>query len=143
MQLKKLTVIEPVANESSVREQVVEVLDWICCKTKKSDYLQSDNDSKFRNWELAKWCEEYKAKQIFSRLEKLTDNCFIESFNGTFRHKCLNIYYFENLSGAKWIYEVEKKLREFQQSRLVVADRLHGLIFIFFNHNRNSLHCIE
>lgn len=101
MQLKKLTVIEPVANESSVREQVVEVLDRICCKTKKSDYLQSDNDSKFRNWELAKWCEEYKAKQIFSRLEKLTDNCFIESFNGTFRHKCLNIYYFENLSGAK------------------------------------------
>ena len=106
-------VIDPVTNESPViqpafsmrREQVVEVLDRLRCETEYPNYPRSDNDPEFRSRELAKWCEEHKVKQIFSRPRKPTDNCFIESFNGTFRHECLNNYYFENLSEAKRIIE--------------------------------------
>ena len=111
--LKLLTVIDPVTNESPViqssfsmrGEQVVEVLDRLCCETEYPDYLQSDNGPEFRSRELAKWYEKHKVKQVFSRPGKPTDNCFIESFNGTFRQECLNIYDFDNLSEAKRIIE--------------------------------------
>jgi hypothetical protein len=36
---------------------------------------------------------------------KPADNCFIESFNGTLRNECLNVYYFPNISEAKRIIE--------------------------------------
>ena len=111
--LKLLTVIDPVTNESPViqssfsmrGEQVVEVLDRLCCETEYPDYLQSDNGPEFRSRELAKWYEKHKVKQVFSRPGKPTDNCFIESFNRTFRQECLNIYDFDNLSEAKRIIE--------------------------------------
>jgi transposase InsO family protein len=37
----------------------------------------------------------------FSRPGKLTDNAFVESFNGTFCDECLNVQWFESLSCAK------------------------------------------
>jgi putative transposase len=80
-QLKMLTAIDPVTNESpliqpafSMRgEQVAEVLDRKCSEC--------------------------------GYLEFLPDNCFIESFNGTLRNECLNVYYFPNISEAKRIIE--------------------------------------
>lgn len=129
--MKLLTVIEPVTNESPViqsafsmrGEQVVEVLDKLCCETEYLDYLQSDNGPEFRGRELAKWCEEHKVKQIFSRPGKPTDKCFIESFNGTFRYEFPNIYYFENLSEAKQI--IENWRLDYNQNR--PQERLKGL----------------
>lgn len=129
--MKMLTVIDPVTNESpvirsafSIRgEEVVEILDKICCETEYPDYLQCDNGPEFRSRDLAKWCEEHKIKQIFSRPGKPTDNCFIESFHGTFRHECLNVYDFENLSEAKRI--IENWRLNYNQNR--PQKRLNGL----------------
>lgn len=40
---------------------------------------------------------------IFTRPGKPSDNCHIESFNGTFRNECLNSHYFKRLSQAREI----------------------------------------
>jgi len=32
---------------------------------------------------------------------KPTDNCFIETFNGSLRDECLNVHWFESLEEAK------------------------------------------
>ena len=130
-QLKMLTVIDPVTNESPViqpafsmrGEQVVEVLDKACSQTEYPEFIQCDNGPEFRSGELARWCEKHHIKQVFSRPGKPTDNCFIESFNGTFRNECLNIYYFENLSEAKRI--IENWRLDYNQNR--PQKRLKGL----------------
>ena len=101
-QLKMLTAIDPVTNESpliqpafSMRgEQVAEVLDKKCSECGYPEFLQCDNGPEFRSRELSEWCQNHNIKQIFSRPGKPTDNCFIESFNGTLRNECLNVYYF-------------------------------------------------
>jgi putative transposase len=112
-QLKMLTAIDPVTNESpliqpafSMRgEQVAEVLDRKCSECGYPEFLQCDNGPEFRSRELSQWCQDHNIKQIFSRPGKPTDNCFIESFNGTLRNECLNVYYFSNISEAKRIIE--------------------------------------
>lgn len=40
-------------------------------------------------------------KLDFSRPGKLTDNAFIESFNGKFRSECLNLSWFLDLEEAQ------------------------------------------
>ena len=37
----------------------------------------------------------------FSRAGKPTDNAFIESFNGSLRDECLNVQWFDELTGVK------------------------------------------
>jgi hypothetical protein len=37
----------------------------------------------------------------FSRPGKPTDNCFIESFNGSLRDECLNVHWFESMEEAR------------------------------------------
>jgi len=111
--LKVLTVIDPVTNEvpaitpeySMCGEDVMERLEGISREQGYPEYLQSDNGPEFRSYELSQWCEHNHVTQVFSRPGKPTDNCFIESFNGTLRDECLNVYYFETLDSAKEIIE--------------------------------------
>jgi len=42
----------------------------------------------------------------FSRPGKPTDNAYVESFNGTLRAECLDVYWFATLTEAKQIIEV-------------------------------------
>lgn len=76
-----------------------------CSECGYPEFLQCDNGPEFRSRELSEWCQDHNIKQIFSRLGEPTDNCFIESFNGTLRNECLNVYYFPNISEAKRIIE--------------------------------------
>jgi len=107
--LKVLTVIDPATNVSPVLEaafsmsgkDVSEVLDRICENAKFPEYLKCDNGPEFRSKELDQWCYKNNVKIIFSRPGKPTDNCHIESFNGTFRNECLNSHYFKNLTEAR------------------------------------------
>ncbi len=87
------------------REDVADVLDEIGKEKGYPQYLQSDNRLEFRSTKLSKWCKINNVTQIFSRPGKPIDNCFIESFNGTFGNECLNIYYFEALDSARKIIE--------------------------------------
>ena len=46
---------------------------------------------------------------------KPTDNAFVESFNGTFRDECLNVYWFETLAETKQLIEAWRQ--EYNGSR--------------------------
>lgn len=111
-QLKNLTVIDPVSKVSPKivpaltmkGEDVAEVLEEIW-QEEPFTILQTDNGPEFRNSAVQKWCKNHRVNQVFSRPGKPTDNCFIESFNRTFRDECLNMNYFSSLSEAKTIIE--------------------------------------
>ena len=60
-----------------------------------------DNGSEFSGRLLDIWAYHHKSKIDFSRPGKPTDNCHIETFNGSFRDECLNLHWFETLDEAK------------------------------------------
>jgi putative transposase len=111
--LKILTVIDPVTNKSPViypaisitGKDVSDILDFTCESTGYPEYIQCDNGPEFRSRDLDEWCYRNGVKIIFSRPGTPTDNCHIESFNGTFRYECLNSNYFESLTSAREIIE--------------------------------------
>ena len=51
----------------------------------------------------------------FSRPGKPTDNCYVETFNGSLRDECLNVHWFETMEDAKAI--IEGWRREYNESR--------------------------
>ncbi len=63
--------------------------------------IQTDNGSEFISKSLDKWAYEHGVAMDFSRPGKPTDNPFIESFNGSLRDECLNIYWFLLLEDAQ------------------------------------------
>jgi transposase InsO family protein len=57
--------------------------------------------SEFISKALDKWAYENNVALAFSRPGKPTDNCYIESFNRSFRDECLNVHWFLSLEDAK------------------------------------------
>jgi putative transposase len=51
----------------------------------------------------------------FSRPGKPTHNCYVETFNGSFRDECLNVHWFETLEEAEASNEVWR--RDYNESR--------------------------
>jgi putative transposase len=51
----------------------------------------------------------------FSRPGKPTDNCYVETFNGSFRDECLNVHWFETMEDAKAIIEAWR--RDYNETR--------------------------
>ena len=51
------------------------------------------------------WAYHHQARIDFSRPGKPTDNCHIETFNGSFPDECLNLHWFETLGEGKAIIE--------------------------------------
>lgn len=109
---KNLTVIDPVSKVapkiiptySMQGEDVADVLNDIWAE-EPFTFLQTDNGPEFRSSAVQTWCKNHAVTQVSSRPGKPTDNCFIESFNRTFRDECLNENYFTSLSEAKEIIE--------------------------------------
>lgn len=107
--LKILTSIDPASNLSPLihvgfsitGRDVSGILERACETNGYPEYIQCDNGPEFRSLELDKWCYENGVKMIFIRPGKPSDNCHIESFNGTFRNECLNAHYFGKLSQAR------------------------------------------
>jgi putative transposase len=62
--------------------------------------IQADNESEFIYKELDRWAYDPGVTMDYSRPGKPTDNPFLESFNGTFRDKCLNTHWFLSLEDA-------------------------------------------
>lgn len=60
-----------------------------------------DNGSEFSGRLLDLWAYHNNARIDFSRPGRPTDNCFVETFNGSLRDECLNVDWFETLEDAK------------------------------------------
>ena len=96
-------------------EHVVEVLNRLSAQRQAPRYLFVDNGSEFSGRLLDLWAYHCKARIDFSRPGKPTDNCYVESFNGSFRDECLNVHWFETIDDAKAI--IESWRRDYNESR--------------------------
>ena len=63
--------------------------------------IQVDNGSEFISKALDRWAYDQHVTLDFSRPGKPTDNLYIESFNSSFRDKCLNVHWFLSLADAQ------------------------------------------
>lgn len=96
-------------------EHVVEALNRLVAQRQAPKYLFVDNGSEFSGRLLDLWAYHHQARIDFSRPGKPTDNCHIETFNGSFRDECLNLHWFESLAEAKAIIEAWRQ--DYNESR--------------------------
>lgn len=96
-------------------EDVVATLNRLVMRRPAPMYLFVDNGAEFSGRLLDLWAYHYHARIDFSRPGKPTDNCHIETFNGSFRDECLNLHWFETLAEAKAIIEAWR--RDYNESR--------------------------
>ncbi|NIF70274.1 IS3 family transposase [Burkholderia sp. Ap-962] len=90
-------------------EHVVSALNRIVARRGAPRHVFVDNGSEFSGRLLDMWAYHHRAKIDFSRPGKPTDNCHIETFNGSFRDECLNLHWFETLGEAKAIIEAWRR----------------------------------
>jgi putative transposase len=120
---RTLTIVDVFSKESLAievgqrlkSEHVVSTLNRLVAKRGPPQYLFVDNGSEFSGQLLDLWAYHHKARIDFSRPGKPTDNCHIETFNGSFRDECLNLHWFETLDEAKAIIEAWR--RDYNESR--------------------------
>jgi len=75
---------------------------------------------RLRRWDL--WAYHRKVRIDFSHPGKPTDNCCVETFNGSLRDECLNAHWFESLGQAREIIEAWR--HDYNESRphMALAD---------------------
>lgn len=96
-------------------EHVVAVLNRLVAQRRAPNYLFADNGSEFSGRLLDLWAYHCKVRIDFSRPGKPTDNCYVETFNGSFRDECLNLHWFETMDDAKVIVEAWR--RDYNETR--------------------------
>ena len=60
-----------------------------------TEVVFTDNGSEFTGRLLDLWAYHHQVRLDFSRPGKPTDNCFVETFNGSLRDECLNVHWFD------------------------------------------------
>lgn len=107
--LRALTVVDVFTQEAlCIRvglrlraEHVVEACNELVAKRGAPARVFVDNGSEFSGKMLDLWAYHHGVQIDFSRPGKPTDNCFVESFNGSFRDECLNMHWFDPMQDAK------------------------------------------
>ncbi len=120
---RSLTVVDVYTRESAAIEvgqslkedHVVRTLNRLKLECGVPKVLFCDNGSEFSSQAMDLWAYRNGVKIDFSRPGKPTDNAFVESFNGTFRAKCLNVHWFADMKEAKTLIEAWRQ--EYNESR--------------------------
>jgi putative transposase len=120
---RALTIVDVFTRESlaievgrSLRaDHVIEVCNRIAAIRGAPVRVFVDNGSEFSGRLLDLWAYHHKVRIDFSRPGKPTDNCFIETFNGSLRDECLNVHWFESIDDAK--AKIEAWRHEYNESR--------------------------
>lgn len=86
-------------------ERVVRVLDQIVEERGCPEEIVVDNGPEFASKVLDEWAARHGVELRFIRPGKPVENCFVESFNGTFRKDCLDAHWFEDLEDARRVIE--------------------------------------
>jgi putative transposase len=85
--------------------RVIEVLERLRTERGLPELLVTDNGPEFTSRAFDAWAYARGVKLHHIQPGKPTQNCFIESFNGTLRDECLNLHWFPALSHARRIIE--------------------------------------
>ena len=110
---KILTIVDIFGKESLALEadfsinglRVTRVLEWLIVTRGLPEAITIDNGPEFAGQAMDAWAYQHGVKLNFITPGKPIENAFIESFNGRFRHECLNQHYFATLQEAKEITE--------------------------------------
>jgi putative transposase len=96
-------------------EDMVRVLSRIGLQQAVAKTLFCDNGTEFTSQAMDLWAYHAGVRTDFSRPGKLTDNAYVESFNGTLPSECLDAHWFASFADAKQIIEAWR--REYNESR--------------------------
>ena len=96
-------------------EDVIGVCNQLVAQRRAPKRIFVDNGSEFSGRLMDLWAYHHDVRIDFSRPGKPTDNCFIETFNGSLRDECLNVHWFETLEDAK--VKIEAWRRDYNESR--------------------------
>ena len=80
---------------------VIEVLEQLRRTRGLPDVIVTDNGSEFTSRAFDAWAYARGVKIEYIQPGKPVQNCFIESFNGTFRDECLNLHWFVSVDDAR------------------------------------------
>jgi putative transposase len=95
--------------------RVIEVLERLREQRGLPDVIVTDNGSEFTSRAFDAWAYARGVRIDFIQPGKPIQNCFIESFNGTFRDDCLNMHWFTSLADAAQTIEAWR--REYNEAR--------------------------
>jgi putative transposase len=90
---------------SLTAERVVRALEEIAEDRGLPEEIVMDNGPEFASKHLDAWAVHRGVKLRFIRPGRPVENCFVESFNGTFRRDCLDAHWFEDLPHARRVIE--------------------------------------
>lgn len=96
-------------------ENVVEVCNELVAKRRAPKRIFTDNGSEFSGRMMDLWAYHHGVQIDFSRPGKPTDNCFVETFNGSLRDECLNVHWFESMEEAN--ANIEAWRMDYNESR--------------------------
>jgi len=96
-------------------EHVVEACNRLAARRGSPVRIFVDNGSEFSGRLFDLWAYHRKASIDFNRPGKPTDNCFVETFNGSLRDECLNVHWFETIDEAR--AKIEAWRVEYNESR--------------------------
>jgi len=82
-------------------EHVLEECDRLAAQRGAPVRIFVDNGSEFSGRLFDLWAYRNGVRIDFSRPGKPTDNCFVETFNGSYRDECLNVHWFETIDEAR------------------------------------------
>lgn len=92
------------ADTSISSQRVIHVLERVgLIRGKFPVSIVMDNGPEFRSQAIFAWAQQNKVQMDFIQPGKPTQNCFVESYNGTMREECLNENLFFNLNHARTI----------------------------------------
>jgi putative transposase len=108
-----LTVLDEFTRESLAIEvdyslpssRVIEVLERLREQRGLPRIIVSDNGSEFASRAFDAWAYARAVQILFIQPGRPVQNCFIESFNGTFRDECLNLHWFRTIAEARFTIE--------------------------------------
>src|SRR5690606_698647 len=95
--------------------RVIEVLERLRSERGLPDVIVTDNGTDLTSRAFDAWAYARGVKIDFIQPGKPVQNCFVESFNGTFRDDCLNLHWFTSLAAAK--VQIESWRREYNTER--------------------------
>lgn len=82
-------------------DRVVRVLDYLAWSRGLPEEIVVDNGPEFQSLAMDRWAHARGVALRFIAPGKPVQNCFIESFNGSFRDECLNEHWFLSLADAQ------------------------------------------
>lgn len=97
---------EAVAQEISISmpaERVISILEKVIFINGKPECIRTDNGPEFISEKMRIWCEVNGIKHKF--IQPLTQNCYVERFNGSYRRAILDAYIFRNIEDVRELTE--------------------------------------